>query len=379
MWLFGRTCATLALRNLRQSRAIYLIATLAVTVAAWLIFAAITAAFIGAATSNGAAGITIDNGNHSVGLPLRYAGRIEAIAGTRDVAWYTLQFVNCGQNVQVELVALGGPGSASRVAPPDSHDSIPPAVVHRWLGDPLGALVTRQTLADCGWKVGQGVDPPVAFNRSDIPMHITGISAGGGDAAYVHFDYINRIAPMFGKDNVFRYVVGANNVCDNERVAARIEAAFTNDFPTVSATTNTTVQNAFQRFGKVQELLAFVMAAMLLCAASVLVSVLAFVAIQRRQMFAILQVMGFGRAVLFGSLVLEVLMVAVIGVLCGVGIGELAVYLEPRSLQSVLFRFVIPDWAFGWVPLWMAALIVIALAWPVRVIAHVRPIDYRDA
>lgn len=172
------------------------------------------------------------------------------------------------------------------------------------------------------------------------------------------------------------YFANAGDPRGDEALAARVEAAFAHDFPAVNATTNATVQNAWSRFGKVEQLLAFVMAAILLCAASVLVSVVAHAAVQQRSRFALLQVLGFRRATLFGAFTLELLASAVAGALLGSGLAKLVVH----ELASTFFQFLAngaPAWAWWGIPMWIAALVAAALAWPAGVIARVRAADYR--
>ncbi|MGH8113422.1 MAG: FtsX-like permease family protein [Rhodanobacteraceae bacterium] len=378
-----RTLITLAAGNLRASRgqAAYLILTLAITTTAWLTLAAVAAPSVGATGSEGF-GITIRNGSQNSGaLPLPYAGRIEAIRGTRDVFWYGMQAIKCATATMVGLYALGGPGADGYLA----KQKVPAATIQRWNADPLAVAITNAAASKCGWRVGQGVDPPtVIFGSSAGPMsgkpvalHIVGVFPGPYPQGLVHYDYINRAAPgIQGKDNVVTYFASASDPRDDEVLAARIEAAFAHDFPAVNATTNATEQNAWARFGKVEQLLAFVMTAILLCAASVLVSVLAHVTAQRKPRFALLQVLGFQRATLFGVFTLELLVIVVLGALLGLGLARL-VALE---LAPTFFGFLangVPTWAWWGLPVWLAVLVAAALAWPAGLIARVRPADYR--
>ncbi|HKV65442.1 MAG TPA: FtsX-like permease family protein [Rhodanobacteraceae bacterium] len=370
---FLRTLAALAADNLRASRgqAVYLIITLAITTAAWLTLAAIASA---GGVANGGFGITMRNGSQSSGaLPLSYARRIQAIRGARDVAWIGYQGVNCTSATTVALYAFGGPGTVARLR----KQKVPDAVRQRWLADPLGAVVSSAAIAKCGWQVGQGIDPPMLSNHEPIELHVIGSYPGNGPSALVHFNYQNRMGTLEGKDKVVNYFARASDPRADELLAARIEAAFAHDFPAVNATTNATVQNAWARYGKVQQLLAFVMAAILLCAASVLVSVLAHAAAQRKSKFALLQVLGFRRATLFGALTLELLATVVAGALLGLGLARLAAGLGPDIL-GVLSGYVhVPAWAWWGLPVWLAVLIAAALAWPAGLIARVRPADYR--
>lgn len=373
---FLRTLVALAAGNLRASRGqtVYLVITLAITTAAWLSLAALASA---GGTPNGGSGITMRNGSQSGGaLPLSYARRIEAIRGARDVAWWGLQPVKCGAAALVPLYAFGGPGTDGRLA----KHKIPVAVIQRWNADPLGAVVSNAAAAKCGWQVGQGVDPPSGMDGhgKSVALHILGTFAGAFPQGFVHYDYINRAAPgLQGKDKVVTYFAGADNPRGDEALAARVEAAFAHDFPAVNATTNATVENAWARFGKVQQLLAFVMAAILLCAASVLVSVLAHAASQRKSKFALLQVLGFRRATLFGAFALELLATVVLGALLGLGLARLLAGLGPGILGVLADYVHVPPWAWWGLPVWLALLVVVALAWPAGLIARLRPADYR--
>ncbi|HET6912425.1 MAG TPA: ABC transporter permease [Rhodanobacteraceae bacterium] len=371
-----RTLVALARDNLRAHRgqAAYLILTLAITTTAWLTLAAVGAPYEGDAASTR---ITIGNGSQSGALPLYYARRIEAIRGAHDVFWYGMQVVHCAGAKIVPLNAFGGPGTDT----PLTKHKVPAATIQHWNADPLAAVISDAAASKCGWRVGQGIEPPSGMEGHGRPieLHILGTFAGPFPVAYVHYDYINRAAPgMQGKDKVVTYFADAGDPRDDEALAARIEAAFAHDFPALKATTNTTVQNAWARFGKVQQLLAFVMAAVLLCVASVLVSVLAHATAQRRSRFAVLQVLGFRRSTLFSAFTLELLMTVVLGALLGIGLEKLLAHaLGPTTLGFLSGGVHVPEWGWWGLPVWLAILTGAALAWPATLIARVRPADYR--
>lgn len=369
-----RTLAALATENLRASRgqAAYLVLTLAITTAAWLTLAAVGSPYEGDATSTR---ITIGSQNGKI--PLSYARRLEAIPGTRDVSWYGIQVAHCTAATIVPLYALGGPATNSRLA----KQKIPAGKIQQWNADPLGVVISDTAASKCGWRVGQGVDPPSGMDGHGkaIALHIIGTFPGSSPQGFVHYDYINRAAPgLQGKDKVVTFFANAADPREDEVLAARIETAFAHDFPALKATTNTTVQNAWSRFGKVQQLLAFVLAAILLCAASVLVSVLVHAAAQRKPKFAVLQVLGFQRSTLFGAFALELLATVILGALLGLGLERLVAHeLVPTTIGFLTGGVHVPAWGWWGLPLWLAALVAMALAWPAGLIARVRPTDYR--
>jgi hypothetical protein len=371
-----RALTALAAGGLRAGRGqtVYLILTLGIATAAWLLLAAVATPVV-SGTSDSGSGTIIRNGSQRGALPLHYAHRIEAIRGASAVYWYGIQVVNCTAATTVALYALGGPGRHVYLA----KQKVPAVTVQRWNADPLGVVISDAAASKCGWRVGQGVDPPSGMegDGKHVDLHIIGTFPGSSPLGLVHYDYINRAAPgIQGKDKVVTFFASAGNPRNNEVLAARIEAAFAHDFPSVNVTTNATEQNAWARFGKVQQLLAFVMAAILLCVASVLVSVLAHTAAQRRPRFALLQVLGFRRATLLGAFTLELLATVVLGALLGLGLARLAAY-ELASTFFGVFADGAPAWAWWGLPAWLAVLAVVALAWPAGQIARVQPVDYR--
>lgn len=381
-----RVVCLLAMRVIIESRRAvgYLVMTLAVVVAAWFVLAAIAAP--GSARSSGTGtSIFVQNGSQSIPvLPLRYARRLVSVRGAQGVSWTTVQMVQCGaESTIVTLNALGGAGAERKLT---SDMQLDATVLRRWLADPLGVIISSRTARDCGWTVGQGIDAATP-SGTVLELHVSGIFDdvhAVGDIGIAHFAYINRVGSMIGKDQVVNYTVFAANSRDAELVAARIEQEFANDFPTVSAFTNTTVQNALARFGKVQQLVVLVMVAILLCAASVLISVLAHSAAQRRRSFALLQVLGFRKGVLFAAFALQAVLILVIGAALGIGVGIWIHHLLVSSeigftIVGKTHGFIIPGWAYLWLPVWLGLLLVASLGWPALLINHVRPTDHTVA
>lgn len=362
-----------------RQRTLYLIVTLGIAVAAWLLLAALAAPTL-QGSSGTDPGVMVMNGNQGTPvLPLRYATRLAATPGAKAVSWTTVQTINCGPGSTIVTInAYGGPAAIRTMS---AAARIGPAAIRRWSADPLGLIITDRTAKDCGWRVGEGITPASGTGAS-LAFHVAGIAHVAhavGDTAYAHFAYINRTGSMAGKDQVINYTAYAADPRLNNLLAARIAEAFANEFPTVNAFTNTTVQGAWQRFGKIQDLLVVVMVAVLLCAASVLVTVFAHSAAQRRRTFALLQVFGFGRGALFATFGLEALAVVVLGAAFGIGAGSALQHILAHGgeLAFMTAGFNIPNWAYWSLPVWLALLLIAALAWPALLVRRVRPADIK--
>lgn len=360
-------------------RTAYLVVTLAIAVAAWLLLAAMAVPTIQASPGTDS-GVMIMNGNQGTpALPLSYAQRLIATPGAEAVSWTTVQIIKCGAGSTIVTInAYGGTAAIRTMA---TGAQVSPAALRRWSADPLGVIITGRTARDCGWRVGEGITPTTATGTV-LALHISGIAHVAhamGDGAYAHFAYINRTGSMAGKDQVINYTAYAADPRMNDLLAARIAETFAHDFPTVNAFTNTTVQGAWQRFGKVQDLLVLVMVAILLCAASVLVSVFAHSAAQRRHTFALLQVFGFGRGTLFVMFALEALAVVVLGAVVGIVASLEIQQIVARSGQLAFMTagFNIPVWAYWSLPVWLALLMTASLVWPAVLVRRVRPVDLK--
>lgn len=364
----------------------YLFVTVVVAAASWLVLSGMTVPFVGGVNVQAkSSGVVVRNGSQTPGaLPLSYTRRIENIPGALDVTWMTFQVVKCKSSpiVGAVLLGYGGPGTKFTLMHHGTKNRINAATYARWQSDPVGVLITSKAATACGWHVGQSVEPPLITGSKYVSLHIIGMVPGPRSGGFAHFDYINRVGPFFGKNKVLMIQTRARTARDSEQLAARIQATFAHDFPTVKATTDALAQNAFARFGKVQQVLGFVMAMILLCAASVMVSALAHTAAQRRPVFALLQVLGFGRSTLIAATALEGALIIVIGAASGTGIGLVTTYFLARStFLGQLFAaggLNPPPWAYWLMLAWMTGLLIVALIAPVLRIQHVRAADYRN-
>ncbi len=356
----------------------------AVAVTAWLALSVMASPFVQPRAPGKIGGVFLTSANQGVALPVKYAARVEAIPGTRFVAYMNALPVVCKDSAPpVSINGFGGPGAKAQALGLQQATPEAERMASAWMEDPSNVLIGSQVAKDCGWHAGMSVAPRDAFTDKPIDLHIIGVrppqaNPMADQIVLAHYDYINRINPLQGaRDKVNSIVVAAADPRAVPVLAARIENAFAHDDPPVEAATSAEFQNGMERFGKVQYLLGYVMLGIFACAMLVLTSVLAHAVTQRRSQMALFQVLGFSRATLFGSFALEGLFTILVGAGLGIGAGLLILHLLPAALGQFFSGFAIPAWTWWGLPIWLAVLLVAALIIPMLTIARLRPVDVR--
>jgi putative ABC transport system permease protein len=356
-------------------RVAYLVLTVAVAVAAWLVLAAMASPFLRVASSDGSDRLQVSNArNRSTPLPLEYAERISRLQGVKESTWLDLQMLSCG-NDTVTVSAVGGSGVNSL---PDLR-KVDAAVMRRWHDDPLGVLVTSATALACGWHIGQGIEP-LDVKGQPLAFHIIDILDTNTDAltAIAHYEYVNRTRSVFaGVGRVLRFHVTAHDPGNNQALAESIDAAFSGDNPRVVAYPDTAKEDARSRFGKVQYLLMLVMGAVILSCLLVTVSVMLHATAQRRQQMGLMRALGFSRKVLAFAFVLEVLGIIASGAALGILAGRAVVQHLPQWLEGQFLQIVQAPWAWHLLPVWLAILTVVTLLYPCLAAWRAHPLDSR--
>lgn len=359
------------------ARLAYLVLTVAVTVAAWFGLAALASPFLAVKHDGDVDRIRVDNArNARTPLPVKYAQRIAAIPGVASVGYNDLQMVECGsRTVTINAIGWANADSATQEKAYDAD------AFRRWQQDGLGLLVSQSAAKLCGWRVGQGIEPP-DIRGQPLTFHVAGIATVGDEdpSALAHYDYINNQHPLIaGRGNVLMFFVDAKDAADNQALAARIETAFALDDPPVTAYPDTAREDARARLGKVQYLVALVMGAVFLSCLLVLASVMAHTAVERRDKLGMLRVLGFPRRVLAAGYVLEVLGIVALGAAIGIVSGQIVLHYLPELLRGQLLRVEPAPWAWSLLPAWLGLLAALSLLQPCALALRARPLDCREA
>jgi hypothetical protein len=356
----------------------YMIATLSVAIVAWLGLAALAAPFSPAGKGTGG-GVIVSAARGMATLPLHYRDRISRLDDANDLAWMSFLPVLCKPNVAVTLNAWGGPGTHRQLA----GDGVSEEQARAWDADPLGVIVAAPLAEKCGWMEGTHVQPPDGFIGRPIEVHVVGVFRSSQPyadlVAFAHYDYLNRLAMPEAQDQAQMFSVHTNDPRDAAALAARVDQAFAHGDPPTDSHASNEEQSALARYGKVQTLIAWVMAAMLGCVALVFVSVFAHASAERRSLHGVVQALGFRRSALVGALLIESLLIVAGGFALGIASGWCAITLAAPIVAGVLGAFTVPSWAWFVLPALALALLGVSLPLPLGAIARSRAIDYREA
>lgn len=359
-------------------RAAYLVVTVALVLIGWLGLSALASPFVKAEIPF-AGEILVKSLQPSGQLPMRYVSRIESLPGVAKLYYQNFNPLICKPpSTSATLNGTGGPGLGHFL---DSMEAdIDDKVQAAWRDDPLGILVGSALAERCGWRKGMAIEPmDIAGQR--VQLHIVDVFTSRKSAldqiAVAHFDYINRMPHLFGpRDHAKAITVYAKNASESGRLAASIEAEFTHDDPPVEATTSTSADVGLARFGNIRQLLSWVMLALFATTAMVLVSVFAHRVAERRSMMATLLVLGFRRGTLFTSLLIDCLLILCAGAVLGLLLGTMVVRALAPKVAPLLGEFAVPTWAYTYIPLGLAALLLLSLALPTAIVRRTRPTDY---
>lgn len=374
----GRIALALAHISSRPARAAYLVLTLAVAVASWLGLTAILSPFLRAESPDTAI-VSVGNARSGAPMPVRYAAQIALMPGVATLTYDNYLPVICKRpTVVATLNGGGGSGVAGQLA----RYGITTEEAKAWHSDLRGILVGATLASNCGWTSGLGVQPPDTNDRP-IDLHVIGVFHSdepyAEQIAIAHFDYLDRLAEPAQRGRMFSVSVRATDAADAPSLAARIDAAFAHSDPPTHSAPNSTAENSLARFGKVQDLVAWVIGAIFVCAALVFATVMAHTAAERRATLAVLRVLGFERRFLLSLFACECVAVVVAGGVLGIVIGLVAIHLLAPSVSMVLGGFWPPRWAWACLPLLLLAWLALGMAFPIRAALTARPIDYQSS
>jgi putative ABC transport system permease protein len=319
---------------------------------------AIRVAFSGGVTVAGAERLMmLDKVSLINSLPISYLARIRTAPGVADVThanWFGGVYQdpkNAFANLAVE------PESWLRVRP---ELVIPAGQEKAWLADRTGALVGVDTARRFGWKIGDRVPlQGTIYRRPDgRPWELTidaiYDAAGNTDKTqlFFHYAYLNETIPKgaYGNDEVSWYVIRVADPRQAELVARRLDALFANSSSeTKTATEKVFVSSFAGQIGDIGTIMIGIAGAVLFTILLVTGNTMAQAIRERTSELAILKTLGFSEAKIFGLVLAESCLIALVGGAAGLGLSWTAITLIGDPTHGMLPPIYLParDVAFA--------------------------------
>jgi putative ABC transport system permease protein len=375
----------LLLGNLRRRTPRTMFTLLSIAVA-FLLFGLLAAVKNGFEASGNLAGVdrlvTMAKVSIVQPLPISYLQRIASVPGVKLLThstWF-------GGRYQDETGMI-----VTYPVPPESYLAmypeflLPAAQKEHWLHDRVGAIVGRGLADSHGWKVGDRLPLrsdiyPRADGSYNWEFTIDGIydnkdPSGDVSSIFFNYDYLDESRTL-GKGTVGWYIVRIDDPAQSARIAAAIDALFTNS----SAETKTGSEKAFvQGFAKqTGDIGAMVIAigiavffTMLLVSANTMAQAVR----ERTTEMAVLKTLGFTDSAVLALVIGESLLLTVVGGTIGIAGALLAVGRLGRALSDYLSAFLVTPQALLVGVMLMVALGVAAGALPAVRAARLRIVD----
>ena len=375
----------LLLANLRRRtpRTVFTLLSIAI---AFLLYGLLAAVKNGFEANGNLAGVdrlvTIDKVSVVQPLPISYLQRIVAVPGVRLVTHATW-FGGHYQNERSIIVTYPVPPESYLAMYPEF--LLPAAQKQRWLHDRLGAIVGRRLADAHGWKVGDRI--PL---RSDIYARadgsytweflIDGIydnkePSGDVNSFLFSYDYLDE-SRSDGKGTVGWYIVRVADSAQSARVAAGIDALFSNS----AAETKTDSEKAFvqgfaKQTGDIGAIVTAIGIAVFFTMLLVSANTMAQSVRERTGEVAVLKTLGFSDAGVLALVIGESLLLTVLGGAIGIAGATLAVGHLSHALSEYLSAFLLTPQALLVGVALMVALGVVAGALPAVRAARLRIVD----
>lgn len=286
--------------------------------------------------------ITVNKINFTQPMPLAYATRTAGVKGVKQVA-YAEWFGGYYQEPRNFLVAFG-------VDPKNYLDIyselvLPPAQREAFLREKTAIIVGKATADQYGWKVGDRLPLKSNIyrqkNGSDTwDFTVAGIYTGADarvDTTPVifHFDYLADTR-SFGDGTTGWMILKTEHPKENARVMREVDALFANSAFETETKTEQAFNKAFaEQLGDLGFIITSVVSAAFVTILLIVGNTMMLTVRERTNEIAVMKTLGFTTKRIFGLILSESMLLALIG---GV-LGVIAAWLISFALAGPLSRF----------------------------------------
>lgn len=256
-------------------------------------------------------------------MPVSYANKLKSVRGVHSVSWANW----FGGKYGTDKSFFG-----QFAIDPESYLAMYPEVVvpadqkEAFLRERTATIVGRRLAERFGWKVGQDVTLQGTIFPGDWTFTVRGIykptnPAIGEDQMFFHWEYLDERVGRWGQAGWF--VVEMDSTADAATVAKTIDDQFRNS----STATKTGTEKAFQAsfagmLGNLSLLLGFIGTAVVFAILLVTANAMMMSSNERTSEIAVMKTIGYSDRTLFGLVLTEAGLIAIVGSALGLGIAK---------------------------------------------------------
>ena len=253
-------------------------------------------------------------------LPLSYANRLSAMKGITRVTWSNWFGGKYGDGKKFFAQFAIDPESYLRIYP---EIQVSPEHKQAFMRERSAALVGEKLLRDFGWKVGDNVTLQGTIFPGDWTFTIRGVYTPtlkeyGEDSFMFHYDYLyerepTRVTPGW-------YIMKIDDPNAAPTVAKTVDDMFRNS----TAPTKTGTEKAFaagfaSMWGNVKLLMSTIGMAVVFAILLVTANAMMMNQRERRSEVAVMKTVGFSDMRVFGLVIIEAAVIALVGAIVGLG------------------------------------------------------------
>lgn len=256
-------------------------------------------------------------------MPVAYANKIKSVRGVHSVTWANWFGGKYSDNKAFFGQFAIDPESYLAMYP---EVVMPPEQKEAFLREKTAAVIGTRLAERFGWKLGQNVTLQGTIFPGDWTFTIRGIytptnPAIGDDAMFFHWDYFDERVGRWGVAGWF--IVEMDSTADAGTVAKALDDQFRNS----STATKTGTEQAFQAsfagmLGNLSMLLGFIGTAVVFAILLVTANAMMMSSNERTGELAIMKTIGYSDRTLFGLVMAEAGVIAIIGSALGLGIAK---------------------------------------------------------
>src|SRR5215831_10721157 len=288
--------------------------------------------------------VVVNKINYMLPLPIAYCNRVRAIEGVRRVT-YANWFGGYYQDPRNFVVAMAV-DAETYFDVYASEFELADDARRMFIGQRTAAVVGEELARRRGWKVGDHI--PISshiFSKRNgshtWDVTIVGLYRGRTaeirtNSMVLQYAYLDETRSS-QHDTIGWMVLQTASPEVNDQVAKAIDAAFANSFAETSSETEKAFGRAFAaQLGNIALIVSLVIGAAFVTILMIVGNTMALTVRERRHELAVLKTLGFSRRRIFGLILGESVLVALLGGIPGIALAALVGIIVRSSLASIL-------------------------------------------